>query len=195
VWITGLPASGKTTLSKALRGGLEARGYACTLLDGDVLRARLGRSYGHSLEDRFAVLREIVAAARAERDRGLIPIVATISHKREMRAFAREALGRMLEVYLDCAAPVCAARDGKGHYRRAFAGEYDCFVGVTEPYETWSRADLVIDTARSRISVAALRLLAASLAFLGETNSLPDVSGATLRSRAEDVATSQGTHR
>ncbi len=134
VWFTGLPASGKTTLSRALQDALHARGHSCTVLDGDILRERLSRRYGHSLEDRFAVLQEIVAAALAERNQGIIPIVATISHKREMRAFARQALGRMLEVYLDCDAAVCAARDSKGHYRRAHAGEYDCFVGVTEPY-------------------------------------------------------------
>jgi len=166
VWITGLPASGKTTLSGALRCGLEERGYACTVLDGDLLRERLSRRYGHSIEDRFAVLREIVAAALDVRDQGMIPIVATISHKREMREYARQALGRVLEVYLDCAAPVCAARDHKGHYQRAYAGEYACFVGVTEPYETWKKAEIVIDTARSCIAQASHTLLAASLAFL-----------------------------
>ena len=168
VWITGLPASGKTTLSEALRGALRKRGYPCIVLDGEALRERLSRRHGHSLEDRFAVLREIVAVAIEERHHGLIPIVATISHKREMRDFARQALGRMLEVHLDCAAAVCASRDFKDHYRRAYAGEYACFVGVTEPYETWNKADVVIDTARLRVNEATRILLAASLDFLGE---------------------------
>ena len=170
VWITGLPASGKTTLSETLGDALRARGHACAVLDGEVLRQRLSRPYGHSLEDRFAVLREVVAAALAVRDRGMVPVVATISHKREMRAYAREGLGRMLEVHLDCPAAVCASRDVKGHYRRAHAGEYDCFVGVTEPYETWDAADLVIDTARCDVAAAMRALLAASLAFLGEVS-------------------------
>ncbi len=169
VWITGLPASGKTTLSEALHRALQARGHRCTVLDGEALRARLSRQYGHSLEDRFAVLEEIVAAASAERHRGVVPIVATISHKREMRAFARHALGHMLEVYLECAAHVCALRDQKGHYRRAYAGEYACFVGVTEPYEAWDIADIVIDTAKSGVAEATRTLLAASLNFLGQT--------------------------
>ena len=167
VWITGLPASGKTTLSEALHRGLQSHGHRCAVLDGEALRERLSRRYGYSLEDRFAVLREIVAVAVAERHRGVTPIVATISHKREMRAFARQALGRMMEVYLDCAAPVCASRDEKGHYRRAYAGEYACFVGVTEPYETWNEADIVIDTANSGVDRATQMLLAASLDFLG----------------------------
>jgi adenylylsulfate kinase len=166
VWITGLAASGKTTLSRALQCALQAHGPDCTVLDGEVLRERLSRRYGHSLEERFAVLREIVAAALADSHNGVIPIVATISHKREMRAYARQILGRMLEVYLDCPAPVCASRDGKDHYRRAYAGEYACFVGVTEPYETWDRTDLVIDTGKYDADHATRTLLAATLNFL-----------------------------
>jgi adenylylsulfate kinase len=166
VWITGLAAAGKTTLSEGLGAALRDLGLPCVVLDGETLRMRMRSSYGHSLEDRFAVLREIVAFALEERDKGLIPIVATISHKREMRAFARQSLGRMLEVYLDCSAAVCAARDRKGHYRRAHAGEYDCFVGVTEPYEVWEQADLVIDTAGCSEAEASAALRRAAVAFL-----------------------------
>ena len=166
IWITGLPASGKTTLSERLAAGLEALGYPCSILDGEAIRRRIGNSYGHSLEDRFAVLRKIVSLAIEDRDKDLTPIVATISHKREMRAFARQALGRMLEVYLDCSASVCAARDFKNHYRRAYAGEYECFVGVTEPYESWDKADLVIDTAGASVAAATGTLLRTALGFL-----------------------------
>jgi adenylylsulfate kinase len=167
IWITGLPASGKTTLSGELARALRRRGYDCVLLDGEAVRQRTGNRYGHSLEDRFAVLREIVAIAVEERNNGRVPIVATISHKREMREFARQELGRMLEVFLDCEPSVCAARDHKGHYRRAYAGEYSCFVGVTEPYERWSKADVVIDTDQCDATAANGLLLAASLQFLG----------------------------
>ena len=167
IWITGLPASGKSTLSEALERALRQRGYDCSVLDGEIVRQRTGYRYGHSLADRFTVLLEIVAAAIEERSRGRIPIVATISHKRTMRALARQNLAPMLEVFLSCQPSVCAARDRKGHYQRAYAGEYDCFVGVTEPYERWNTADLVIDTGRCGVAEASARLLAASLAFLG----------------------------
>lgn len=166
IWITGLSAAGKSTLGSALGKALLAEGHPCSLLDGEVLRRRMTRAYGHSLDERFAVLREIVGFAAEVRQQGRIPIVATISHKREMRAFAREALSPMLEVYLDCAASVCAARDRKGHYRLAMAGQYECFVGVTEPYETWDRADVVIDTARMDKAEAGEILRRAALAFL-----------------------------
>lgn len=172
VWITGLSASGKSTLGTALRDGLLMRGYRCCLLDGEVLRARLDRQ-GHSLGERYAVLREIVAVAAAEQQRGRIPIVATISHKRDMRTYAKQALGAVLEVYLDCAASICASRDGKGHYQRAYAGDYACFVGVTEPYETWEEAGLVIDTARLNAAEATRVLLDASLDFLGVPSLCP----------------------
>ena len=168
IWITGLSASGKTNLSKALASAFRQHGYPCTLLDGEELRRRMGNRYGHSVEERFAVVRDIVAVALEERSKGAIPIVATISHKREMRSFAKRALGRVLEVYLDCPASICAARDYKGHYRRAYAGEYDCFIGVTEPYEVWDKAEIVIDTARLSIAEAAEALLAAALDFLSD---------------------------
>lgn len=166
IWITGLAASGKTTLSTKLGDALLAAGHPCTVLDGETLRERMGRTYGHSLQDRFAVLKRIVKLAIEERDKGFIPVVATISHKQEMRAFARQSLGRMLEVYLDCGALVCAGRDHKGHYQRAYAGEYDCFVGVTEPYEVWDKADLVIDTATYGEAEASEILRRAAIAFL-----------------------------
>lgn len=167
IWITGLPASGKSTLGAALEHALRMRGHACALLDGEALRQRLDRRFGHSLEDRFAVLRAIVAIASQTRDQGVVPIVATISHKRDMRAYARSMLGRMLEVYLDCPPSVCALRDDKGHYLRAHRGEYECFVGVTEPYESWNQADLVLDTAGTGAAAATESLLAAALVFLG----------------------------
>jgi adenylylsulfate kinase len=168
IWLTGLAASGKTTLSELLTHELRERGHNCVVLDGEVVRQRTGNRYGHSIEDRFAVLHDIVAIARQELEKGVVPVVATISHKCEMRSFARQHLGRMLEVYLDCAPSVCASRDYKGHYRRAYAGEYACFVGVTEPYETWEKADLVIDTGRSSVREASSILLAAALEFLGK---------------------------
>jgi adenylylsulfate kinase-like enzyme len=178
IWITGLPAAGKTTLGAALETGLRVRGYACTLLDGEALRARLGQRYGHSLSERYAVLREIVDVAVSERNKGLVPIVATISHKRDMRAFARQSLGRMLEVFLDCPSSVCSLRDGKGHYKRAADGEYDCFVGVTEQYERWDKADLTLDTAQTSVAAATEILIAAALKFL-DAASTPDAASLT----------------
>jgi adenylylsulfate kinase len=168
VWLTGLSASGKTTLAMALARDLGNQGMDnITLLDGEAFRAQLARQYGHAPADRYAVLRALVEHAGSEQAAGRVVIVATISHRRDMRRLARERLGRFLEVYLDCPVQICASRDPKGHYRRARAGEYSCFVGVTEAYETWDLADLVLDTGRLSPEAASQALLAATLRFLG----------------------------
>ncbi len=154
VWITGLSASGKSTLANALCDSLRTGGVAYpVLIDGEYMRERLGNRYGHSLADRRAVLTHIVEEALQARLAGRLVVVATISHTRPMRAFARKHLAPFMEVYLDCPSQVCAARDRKGHYARAARGEYDCFIGVTHPYERWKderRPELVLDTHAQR---------------------------------------------
>lgn len=166
VWLTGLSASGKTTLADALCAGLSRIGVDnVVVLDGERVRANLGFVAQHSLHDRKRVLREIVELAGTVFDNHGVGIVATISHKRAMRRYARQRLGRMFEVFLDCPPEVCAARDVKGHYARAFAGEYDCFAGVTEPYER-SDPEMTIETARVAEKESSGLLFAAVSAFL-----------------------------
>ena len=165
IWITGLSGSGKSTLARALARELQHT-HAVVLLDGDDFRARLDREYGHTVEERFAVLGLLVERAREENLQGRAVVVATISHKEAMRVHARGRLARFLEVYLDCSADVCAARDPKGLYRRARAGEYPCFPGVTEPYERSPAVELVLDTAALPVESALQRLLPEALAFL-----------------------------
>ncbi len=148
LWITGLSASGKTTLGRNIAADLRARGITnVVVLDGEELRASLPRAYGFAPAERMEVVREIAKRARALNEQGQVVIVSTISHKREMRQYARELLKNFMEIFLDCPPTVCQRRDQKGHYARAFAGEYDCFVGVTEPYER-SEPELVINTAQ-----------------------------------------------
>lgn len=166
VLLTGLSASGKTTLARRLLRDLEDYGIDnAVLIDGEEFRAGLPRRYGHSLEDRQAVWLEVVREARARMDGGSIVIIAGIAHQASMRAMARTRLRPFFEVHLDCPVEVCAARDTKGHYRRALAGEYECFIGVTHPYEQ-TDADLRIDTAGLPPDEAASLLLERVLPFL-----------------------------
>jgi adenylylsulfate kinase len=167
IWITGLSASGKSSLARALAGELRAASdEAPVLLDGDEFRARLDRAYGYSLEERFAVLYRLVEEAREENLKGRTVIVATISHKRAMRTHARRRIGRFMEVHLHCPVEVCATRDPNGLYRRARAGEYECFPGITEPYEHSEDPELVLDTAALSTESAVRRLLPETLAFV-----------------------------
>ncbi|SMY09152.1 adenylyl-sulfate kinase [Flavimaricola marinus] len=135
IWLTGLSGAGKSTLAKALCARLDQAGVGPLLLDGDEIRRRLPKTYGHDLPDRAEVLRHVVAMAKAAKAEALVPVVATISHQRWMRDLAREELAPMLEVWVDSPPEVCAARDPKGLYRRAKAGEFTCFIGVTHAYE------------------------------------------------------------
>ena len=168
VLVTGISGSGKTTLSRALVGRLMECGIkGVVLLDGEELRTRLPRRYGHSPDEREAVWREIVSEARRELEAGKVVIVATIAPRASMRAVARDLLQPFYEVHLDCPVEVCAARDVKGHYRRAFASEYDCFIGVTHPYEEPESADLRIDTATLSQELAETLLAQRVIAFLG----------------------------
>ncbi len=167
IWISGLSAAGKSTLA----GALQARLYqhdrtAAVLLDGEALRRRLPQRYGHTLADREQVLDAIIAEAARVTNAGDIAIVATISHTRAMRARARHALAPFMEVYLDCPAAVCARRDRKGHYQRALAGEYACFIGITHAYEPPHRPELRLDTAQAELEDCVDTLVRAARQFV-----------------------------
>lgn len=153
IWITGITASGKTTLGSRLSQLLAERigGENVTFLDGEELRKKLKKNYGYSVRDRFDVVKEIVEVVLQLNAMGKVVIVSTISHKKSMREYANAKLPSCFEVYLDCPVPTCAERDYKGHYERAFAGEYDMFVGVTEPYEISDHPALILDTASNSI--------------------------------------------
>lgn len=152
IWLSGQSGAGKSTLAQRLRQRFAEAGiHGVVLLDGEEIRTRLPKSYGHSLEDRAEVLHATIDLAAEANRAGRIAIVATISHQVWMRELARQHLDPFLEIILECPTEACAARDRKGHYARAFAGEYDCFVGVTHDYELPERQDgtcLRIDTER-----------------------------------------------
>jgi adenylyl-sulfate kinase len=148
VWFTGLPRSGKTTLSRLVADMLQARGGAhVELLDGDVIRKTFSAGLGFSKEDRYENVRRIAAHARDVTESGGICIVAAIAPYAGSRAAAREAIGRFVEVHCAASVEVCAARDHTGLYERAYAGEITGFTGVNDPYEVPETPELRLDTA------------------------------------------------
>ena len=148
VWITGLSASGKSTLGEGLSEHVRSLGVSCELLDGEAVRTRLDRVYGYSVEERNLVVEQIEHMAADAMSRGLLAIVATISHVAATRSAVRARLGSFFEIYLKCPPEVCALRDSKGNYARALRGELANFIGIDLPYEESSDPELVIDTAR-----------------------------------------------
>jgi len=167
IWITGLSASGKTTLGQALFNALTAKGIAnVEFLDGDIIRSRLDRKYGHSLKERYKVLGKIVEFAQEAVSQGNVAIVATVSHKKDMRKTARKNLSPFMEVFLDCSAQVCAHRDLKGIYEKAIRDPSEYLAGFTEPYERSENPELVLDTAQGTVELCTQQLVKAALRFL-----------------------------
>jgi len=149
VWLTGLSASGKSTLAFALERDLVDMGHACYVLDGDNVRHGLNSNLGFSHEDRTENIRRIAEVARLMNDAGLIVITAFISPYRDDRQLARVIIGpeRFIEIHVCTPMATCEARDPKGMYKRARAGETPGFTGVSAPYEAPESPAMRIDTA------------------------------------------------
>lgn len=150
VWFTGLSGSGKSTLAFAVEQALIRQGRAAYVLDGDNVRFGLNRDLGFSPEDRTENIRRIGEVCRLFQDSGLIVLTAFISpyqaDREEVRSLHPE--GRFVEVFVDTPLDVCEARDVKGLYQKARAGEIPEFSGISAPYEAPASPELRIDTAR-----------------------------------------------
>ena len=145
LWLTGLPASGKSVLADKLYDYLSEQGYRVERLDGDALRS-LFPGTGFSREERVRHVRRAgEMAARLERA-GAIVIASLISPYRESRSFVRSICSRFVEIYVNASIEECERRDPKGLYEKARRGEITEFTGIDDPYEPPERPELVIDT-------------------------------------------------
>lgn len=148
LWLTGLSGAGKSTLAMALRRRLFEAGWQVYTLDGDNLRHGLCGDLGFSDADRSENIRRVAEAAKLFADAGTVAVVSLISPRRADRDAARAIVGEgFREVFIDASVEVCAGRDPKGLYRRAFAGELPGFTGVSAPYEAPESPDLTVPTA------------------------------------------------
>ncbi len=153
VWLTGLSGSGKTTLAFELERRLVQAGRACYVLDGDNVRHGLTADLGFSPADRSENIRRVAEVANLMNDAGLIVITAFISPSVTDRERARAVIGndRFLEVFLAADLAVCEARDPKGLYARARAGQIPEFTGVSAPYDVPEFPDLLLSTGRDSV--------------------------------------------
>ncbi|WP_309628013.1 sulfate adenylyltransferase subunit CysN [Brevundimonas sp.] len=148
VWLTGLSGAGKSTIANLVDKRLHTLGRHTYLLDGDNVRHGLNRDLGFTEEDRVENIRRVAEVAKLMSDAGLIVVTAFISPFRAERRMAREMMaeGEFLEVFVDAPLAVAEARDVKGLYAKARAGDLKNFTGIDSPYEAPEAAEIVIDT-------------------------------------------------
>ena len=162
IWFTGLSGSGKSTLALEVESKLYQRGHLTYVLDGDNVRHGLNKNLGFSPEDREENIRRIGEVAKLFNDAGVIAMTAFISPYRTDRDDARDLLdeGRFVEVFVDCPLEVCEARDTKGLYQKARAGEIKEFTGISAPYEAPAQPELTVNTASLTLDECTERVIA-----------------------------------
>ena len=157
VWLTGLSGSGKSTIAAATERALFAAGHFVVLLDGDNVRTGLCGDLGFSLEDRRENIRRIAEAAKLFVAAGAQVLCSFVSPTTDIREMARSIIGAedFVEVYVNTPLEVCEARDVKGLYAKARAGQIKGFTGIDSPYEPPTDPFLDLKTERSSVAESA----------------------------------------
>ena len=167
VWITGLPASGKSTVTACLKAQLEARGVDAAVLESDELRRVLtpDSRYDEAERDRFYHAMIYIGALLVRH--GVPVIFDATAHRRKWRAAAREAIPSLVEVYAECPLEICMRRDPKGIYKRGRQSGHGTVPGLHEPYEAPENPEVILHCDRDDPVEAAaeivLRLVGAGL--------------------------------
>lgn len=148
VWLTGLSASGKSTIAVALERRLHINSMNTFILDGDNIRHGLSKDLGFSENDRKENLRRVGEVSKLLVDAGMLTVAAFISPYAAERQAVRNLFqpGEFIEVYLDCSLSVCESRDPKGFYKKARNGEIPDFTGISAPYEIPRTPEIILET-------------------------------------------------
>lgn len=161
LWFTGLSGAGKTTVSEIVEKKLRERIGDVEVLDGDIVRTNLSKGLGFSREDRDTNVLRIGFVAKLLTRNGVAVIVSAISPYKEARDMVRRDIGDdFIEVFVDAPLEVCAERDVKGLYKKAFSGEIPAFTGVSDPYEPPAAPELTLRTDEEEPEESARRVIA-----------------------------------
>jgi len=163
VWLTGLPAAGKSTVAAALERALVEAGRLAYVLDGDNVRHGLSGDLGFDAAARHENVRRVAHVARLFADAGAVAIVSLVSPFTADRERARrlhdEADLDFFEVFIDTPLTECERRDPKGLYARARAGSLKGLTGVGDPYERPADPDITVHTTDEPLEVSIARIL------------------------------------
>ncbi len=160
VWFTGLSGSGKSSIANLLEKRLTAEGRHAYILDGDNVRHGLNKDLGFTEAARVENIRRVAEVARLMADAGLVVLVSFISPFEKERRLAREIAGDIdfAEIYVDTPLEICEARDPKGLYKKARAGEIKNFTGIDSPFEAPTNPELVLHGAETEPAALAEQL-------------------------------------
>lgn len=163
VWLTGLPASGKTTVARRLADYLRGEGFRVELLDGDEVRRWLSPEAGFSREDRTRHLRRVAYISKILARNGVAVLASFVSPYRSVRGEARRLIEgeglRFIEVYVKCSLEECIRRDPKGLYKRALRGEIEDMTGIQDPYEEPLNPEVIVDSENEKPDKCAEKII------------------------------------
>ncbi len=159
IWLTGLPASGKSTVARKLVEIFRDMGRKVEMLDGDSVRPWLSPEAGFTREDRTRHLRRVAYVSHLLARNGVVVIASFVSPYRDVRKMARDLIKDFIEVYVKCPLEVCIERDPKGLYRRALAGEIKHMTGIDDPYEEPENPEVTVDTSKMTPEECASKVL------------------------------------
>jgi len=162
VWLTGLPASGKTTIASRVAESLKKENFRVELLDGDWVRKTINPDAGFTREERKRHLLRVAWIARLLARNGVIVLCSFVSPYEDVRKEIKDIIKKevpFIEVYVKCDLKVCIKRDPKGLYKKALKGEIKHFSGISDPYEPPTNPDLILDTEKLTIEESAEKLL------------------------------------
>ncbi len=156
IWFTGLSGSGKSTIAEAVEKKLFQEGFFVQLLDGDNIRTGICNNLGFSLEDRNENIRRISEVSKLFKNAGVICLNSFVSPTEEIRNLAETIIGKedLIQVYVNAPLELCEARDVKGLYKKARAGEIKGFTGIDSPFEAPANPDIEIKTGEMSVEEA-----------------------------------------
>lgn len=158
LWMTGLPASGKSTIVNALRPGLEALGLTVEVLESDAVRRLLTPEASYSSEERDLFYRALAFTGQRLIEHGVTVVFDATASRQAYRDLARSMIPRFFEVAVECPLEVCMQRDRKGTYQKGLDGESTTVPGLQTPYESPANPDLRIDTTNVSAEEAAKQI-------------------------------------